>query len=415
MKMVRQLFQVLFYLHLLLTAGMVIFITVYGLTSDSGKNHFHPFMWYPPILASTACGGIISFMWQWITFKNPREALKAVFWLSPLLTCLMSAIFVYIGTALSLAVGTVSFVSAVAQSLYGCWVSPRFEYATNILSVSTAFPPAKTKVLTLSSILIGILYGCFLVFGIGGAKALQDKMKLAFLFILVIILSLCWTMQFLKNVIQVTISRVTYQQIVGVNIDTHVAISDIIKHFAGSIAIGSILVPFITLFRSFARSMFLIGKHEIMFSCVGCYMGMSSVLVNIGNRWGFVHVGLYNKGFVQASSDTWEMFTRVGMLPLIDSDLTGTLCFLSGVAVGAICSMLSGIWSLVLHHSYALEVSIYAFLIGYFMCRLAMGWVQACVAAYYVAYAENPESTQMDSTIPVRLEQIQRSQALQLF
>lgn len=48
-------------------------------------------------------------------------------------------------------------------------------------------------------------------------------------------------------------------------------------------------------------------------------------------------------------------------------------------------------------------------------CRLAIAWVQACVSAYYVAYAENPQSTQFDSTIPVRLEQLNRSQALQIF
>jgi hypothetical protein len=44
---------------------------------------------------------------------------------------------------------------------------------------------------------------------------------------------------------------------------------------------------------------------------------------------------------------------------------------------------------------------------------MAIAWPQACVSAYYVAYAENPQSTQFDSTIPVRLEQLHRSQALQ--
>lgn len=72
---------------------------------------------------------------------------------------------------------------------------------------------------------------------------------------------------------------------------------------------------------------------------------------------------------MQASSDTWEMFIRVGLQQLIDLDLTGAFCFLSGVAVGAICSLVSGIWSLRVHRSYAIEVSIYAFLIGYFMVR----------------------------------------------
>ncbi|XLS98295.1 hypothetical protein HN51_041030 [Arachis hypogaea] len=409
----RIIFQILFYLHLLLTAATVIFITVYGLTTESGGQHFHPLKWYPPVLASTACGGIIGFMWQWITFSYPRNALKAAFWLGPLLTCLMAGMFVYMGTATSLIVGLVSFCSALAQSLYGCWVSHRFEYATNILSVSTAFPPAKTRVLVLATIVIGTLYCCFLVSGIGGATALQDKFKLAFIFILVIMLSLGWTMQFLKNVIQLTISRVTYLQILGNHMDTCAALRDSINRSGGCIAIGSILIPVFTLFRSFGRLMSLLGgEDEILFCCV---MVLVNVLPQFVNRWSFVHIGAYNKEFVHASRDTWEMFNSSRMLPLIDSDLTGALCFLSGVAVGAFCSMVSGIWILVMRQSYALEVSIYAFLIGYFVCRLAMGWLQACVAAYYVAYGENPENDQFDSTIPARLEQIQRSQALQLF
>ncbi|XP_027351128.1 protein PNS1-like [Abrus precatorius] len=414
----RRVFEILFYLHLFLVAVFVIFLTIYGLVSDSHTHHFHPQKWYPPLLASTACAGIVGFTWQWITARHPTRAVKLAFWLSPLLTCAMGVLFVCIGSAVSLAAGVIALVSALIQSLYGCWVRTRFEYATKVLSVSIAFPPTKTKELTLTSIVIGILYCCFLVSGIGGARAIESRTKLASFFILVILLSLGWTLQFLKNAMYVTISRVKYMHFAGgVDMDTRVAFGDTIKYLTGSVSIGSILVPLIGLFRGFARSTSLVGgdTDEFMFSCVSCYMGIASLLVTCGNRWGFVHVGVYNKGFVQASSDTWEMFIRVGLEQLIDLDLTGAFCFLSGVAAGSICSLVSGIWSLLMHKNYAIEVSIYAFLIGYFMCRLAIAWLQACVSAYYVAYAENPQSAQFDSTIPVRLEQLNRSQAMQIF
>jgi hypothetical protein len=82
-----------------------------------------------------------------------------------------------------------------------------------------------------------------------------------------------------------------------------------------------------------------------------------------------VQVGVYNKGFVQASMDTWEMLKKVGLEPIIDRDLTGSFCFLSGMAGGAICTLVGGAWTFAVHKSYATEVSIYAFLIGYFMVR----------------------------------------------
>jgi len=278
---------------------------------------------------------------------------------------------VYIGYAPSLAAGVVSLVSALIQSLYGIWVRHRFEYASRILSVSIADPPTQSMRLAFSSILIGILYCSFMVCGIGGARAIE-RTKLSVFFILVILLSLGWTLQFLKNVLQVTISRVKYMHLAGgVIMDTKVALNDTVKYLTGSVSIGSILVPFITLFRGFARSTSLIGGDtgEFMFSCVSCYMGIASLLVTCGNRWGLVHVGVYNKGFVQASSDTWDIFNRVGLEELINLDLTGSFCFLSGVAGGAICSLVSGTWSIVIHKNYATEISIYAFLIGYLMVR----------------------------------------------
>nr|KYP60210.1 Protein pns1 [Cajanus cajan] len=341
-------------------------------------------------------------------------AIRAAFCLSPLLTSAVGFLFVYIGSSPSLAVGIVALVSALIQSLYGFWVIPRFDYANRILSVSIADPPTKSMRLAFYSTLIGILYCCFLVCGIGGARAIEDRAIVTALFILVILMSLSWTMQFLKNVMQVTISRVKYMHLSGgVIMDTSVALHDTVEYQTGSVSFGSMLVPLITLLRGSARLTSLVGgdTDELMFAYASCYMELASLLVACGNRWGFVHVGVYNKEFVKASSDTWDIFNRVGLKQLIDLDLTGSFCFLSGVAGGAMCGLVSGIWSIVIQKSYATEISIYAFLIGYFIFRLAMSWPQACVSAYYVAYAEHPQSTQFDSTIPVRLEELRRSQA----
>ncbi|XP_045790374.1 protein PNS1-like [Trifolium pratense] len=412
-NIVRKVFKILFYLHLILISLLVISLTIYGLITTSQNHNFHLMNWYPPLFTSITCAGVFGFIWQWITLKNPKKAIRATFWLSPLLTCAMAIMFVYIESPISLAFGVIALVFSLIQSLYGCWVNHRFEYANKILSTSLVDFPIKTMWLTFSSIFIGIIYCFFLVIGIGGARAIENKTKLTSLFILLILLSLGWSMQFLKNVIQVTISRIKYMNLgFGEVMDTRVAFNDTLKYLSGSVSIGSILVPFISTFRGFARSLKIIGgdSDEFMFSCVSCYMGIATILVSCGNRFGFVHVGVYNKGFVQASCDIWDMFNRVGLVQLIDLDLTGSFCFLSGVAGGAISSLVSGIWSIVLQKNYATELSIYAFLIGYFMVRLALAWPQACVSAYYVAYAENPQSTHFDSTIPMRLEQLQRSQ-----
>ncbi|KAJ6877401.1 protein PNS1-like isoform X2 [Populus alba x Populus x berolinensis] len=406
--LVLRLFRVLFFLHMVLIAILVISLTIRGLLS-AHSHHFHPKKWYPPLLTATGCAGIVAFTWQWFTLCNPSRALRTAFWLSPLLTCAVGVLFVLIGSAAGLTIGVIAIVLALILSLYACWVNPRFDYATKVLSIAAASPPAKTTTVVNLSIITGTVYSCFLVSGIGGATAVGTVMDT--LFILAILASLTWSTQVIRNTLQVTIARVKYLQFAyGVEMDLRIALRDTFKYSMGSVCISSVLVPIITVVHGSARAISLIvgGTDEFLFSCANCYAAVAATLVSYGNRWGLVQVGVYNKGFVQASMDTWEMMKRVGLEPIIDRDLTGSFCFLSGMAGGAICTLAGGAWTFAVHKSYATEVSIYAFLIGYFMCRIEMAWLQSCVSAYYIAYTENPQNTRLDPAILFRLEEFQR-------
>ncbi|KAK3198197.1 hypothetical protein Dsin_021612 [Dipteronia sinensis] len=410
-QFMRKLFQILFYCQLILITILTVFLSIRGVVSSWRSHHFHPKKWYPPMLASVASSGLIALTWQWIVSCNPSKAIKACFWLSPLLTFAVGILFLIIGSASGSAIGVIAIVCAVIQSLYTCWVNPRFEYAIKILSISTAFPPAKTTFFVVLSIIVGVVYSSLLVSGIGGATATGTGLDI--LFKVLILLSLAWSMQVIKNVVLVTISRVKYINFAyGADFCTGIAFRDTNKHLMGSVIIGSALVPIFGVIRGSSRTISLVvgDADEFLFSCADCYSSVAMSLGTLGNRWGFVHVGVYNKGFVQASVDTWDMFRMVGMEMLIDSDLTGAFCFLSGIAGAAICALVGGIWTLAVHKSYAIEVSIYAFLFGYFMCRVALAWPQACVSAYYVAYADNPQGPRFDSTIPARIQELQRHQ-----
>lgn len=70
--LVQRLFRALFFAHILLIAILVICLTIRGLLS-SHSHHFHPKKWYPPLLAATACAGIVAFTWQWFTFLTLQE------------------------------------------------------------------------------------------------------------------------------------------------------------------------------------------------------------------------------------------------------------------------------------------------------------------------------------------------------
>ncbi|KAL3841085.1 hypothetical protein ACJIZ3_025676 [Penstemon smallii] len=408
----NKFFTYLFYIHLLLISILVIVLTVLGVLSTVNTNNFNPKKWYLPVLSSTAFAGIIGFAWQAFTSFNPSRTLRAAFWLSPLFTCGLGILLVLVGTPGSLGASVIALVFSVLQSLYACWVSPRLEHANKILKVSISYHPPKVKATAVISTIACTLHSSFLMSGIGGATATRTKIDT--IFIILILGSLTWTMQIVKNMMQVTASHIKYMQFTcGIEVEFKAVVKNAVKYSMGSICIGSIIVPVLGVVRGLARGVSLLSGDvdEFMFSCANCCSGVGSSIVAYGNRWGFVHVGVYNKGIVQASMDTWEMFRRVGIEKLIDSDLTSSFCFLCGVAAGSICALVGGIWALVIEKKYATEVTIYTFLIGYFMTRVAMAWVQASVTAYYVAYAENPQqSQQFDTTITDYMREIQRSQ-----
>ncbi|KAL3632664.1 hypothetical protein CASFOL_025648 [Castilleja foliolosa] len=408
---INKLFLSLFYTHLVLITALVIFLTLRATLSSSHNHRFHPKQWCLVVLSSTALSGIMGFSYQALTGLNPSTAFKTTFWLSPLLTCAFGVLLVLIGTPASLAASIITLICSILQSLYACWANPRFKHAIKILTVSLAYYPPKVKPAIILSIVVSIVYSSLLMLGIGGATATGTKINLLFIFL--ILASLTWTTQIIKNTMQVMVSHVKYMQFAcGIEVDFKTVAKITGRYSMGSICMGSILVPVITVIWGWARAVSLVSGDvdEFMFSCASCCSGAASRIVAYGNRWGFVHVGVYNKGIVRASMDTWEMFTRNGIEELVNCDLTSSFCFLCGVATGSVCGLVGGTWALFIHRSYATEVSIYVFLIGYFTNRVAMSWVQASVTAYYVAYAENPESQQFDNTIPAYLRELQRSQ-----
>jgi len=146
-----------------------------------------------------------------------------------------------------------------------------------------------------------------------------------------------------------------------------------------------------------------------MFSCAHCCLGVMETVFRFGNRWAFVQVATYSKGFVKSSQDTWDLFQARGLEPVINQDLTSPICFLSGVASGALCVIVSGSWTFATHKSLTATVSLLSFLIGYFMTRITMAVPQACVCAYYVCFAENPENREFDNTVPDSIKYFEAS------
>lgn len=176
------------------------------------RHHFHPVEWYPPLLSATAGSAVAAFIWHQLVQCSPWRAVKAAFWLSPVLALGVGILLLCAGSIAGLVIGVISVISAISLALYGCWVNPRFEYTSKVISVSIASVSTEISCLIGFSVTAAALYSGFTVCGIGGAAAVGAAPDMAF--ILIELLSLTWTMHVIKNALQATVSRLVYLRLV---------------------------------------------------------------------------------------------------------------------------------------------------------------------------------------------------------
>ncbi|XP_008812066.1 uncharacterized protein LOC103723050 [Phoenix dactylifera] len=403
-----KLAMILFLTHLLALAILITFLSVRGFMDRAPA--FHPIYWYVPLFTSSASSALTALLWLLLTLRHPSKALKASLWLSPFLTCAVAMLLLANGTGSSLACAALALALALIQSLYACWVTPRLPHAYQILSAATpAVQPSVAIAKYIAAMLLtGLAYSSFWILGVGGVAA-DRASRFGPLYVLMLLLSLWWSMQVMRYLVHVAVARVAYMKLARGAEEAFRGATG--ARWLGGVCLGAAVAPVVGAVRGSARAMGLVAgdSDEFLFSCTSCYMGVADRLVAWGNRWGLVHVGAHDKGFGRASTETWEMFVKQGMRRLIDRDLTGSFCFLCGVAGGAAAALVAGCWALAVESSYVTGITLYAFIIGYFMIRIAMAWPQACVAAYHVAYAENPQNSRLGSLIPNRIGELQSS------
>ncbi|KAJ0966378.1 hypothetical protein J5N97_027516 [Dioscorea zingiberensis] len=404
-----QLAKIIFSGHLLAVAILITFLALRAFLEAPG---FRPTHWCIPLITSTVVSAIAALSWLLLSLHHPSMALKASLWLSPLFTCATGILLLATGTGLGLAVATFTLATALSLALYSCSTISQLKRTHQILTDSITAVPLSIKVARFVTfgLITGVIYAWFWSLGAGGV--LSKGSPFAGIYILVLFLSLAWTMNVIRNTMHVAISRIAYMHLMhGLDMDVSQAFTEAATKSLSSICLGSAMAPAIGAFRGMARAMAAIagGSDEFLFSCATCYTGLADQLLPSGNWWAFVHVGVHSKGFVQASRDVWELFVKQKMVPVIDRDFTAVFCFLSGIAGGTLSAMVGGSWMLVVEKRYVTGGAACAFLVGYFMVRIGTAWAQACVLAYHVAYAENPMNQRLGLAMSEWLKELESS------
>lgn len=411
--------KVFFILHLLAFIALTIFL---GVQASSHQNPtYKPFSNFIPLVSSVIVSTISACFWVILAVTNPPKAIKTSLWAAPVFALACGVVILLVANSAALGIGVLVVVFVVGAGLYSCWASgPRLRHASELLSASVtgAHLPPSTSCFVIFVLLAMFGYMAFWTVAISCIAAAEGHlMNYRMAYVAALLVSMAWTMQVLRYVVYVAVAKLAHVRLVyGIRMPggaVEVFCGTIFGPAFGDICMGAMAVPVNSAIRGLARAMKTAagGNDEFILSGQGCCFSVSEKMLGRANRWGFVHVGARGKAFCVASRDVWSLFVLRGIENLVDSDLTGSFCFLSSVTAGALASLVAGSWALDTvdkdQKKLALPVSIYAFLIGYYMCRMMIAWPQACVAAYHVAYAENPHNPQLGTLIPEHLSELQ--------
>ncbi|XP_072087113.1 uncharacterized protein [Arachis hypogaea] len=264
--------------------------------------------------------------------------------------------------------------------LYACWVHNRIKFCIKILTLSLK-PVFKFHDLNQPTFyMLGAALFWMSLWSLAVIGALN--FYLPSLVIIALVLSLAWTSKIMRNVVNISVSRVVaLYYLRGMQSSTKFGFLRALTRNLGSACLGSLFVPAIEATKVVARFLNLVeGEDEFLFCCARCCFRVMESIFRYGNGWAYVQIAAYGKGFVAASQDTWSLFKRLEMEPIVDSDITSSICFLSGVSIASICVIAVSPWISQLYQNFTATLSLLTFFIGYLLTRIAMALPQACVS-----------------------------------
>ncbi|CAG7911315.1 unnamed protein product [Brassica rapa] len=408
-KYTNKFFLLLFILHKIAAIGFVCFLVFRGVQGLIGSNgsvkrkeqRILRFL-LPQVEAASLLSIVLAFSWQMAIRLWPEFMIHFILWSTFLMSLSSGILLLCFQMPATDAVGVSLIAFSIGNGLYACWVTRRIKFCTKIL-VKSLEPVSKFSDLNLPTyymLAAGFFWMSLWIFGVIGALNFYFPPVV----IIGLVLSLAWTTEVMRNVVNLTVSRViALFYLRGMQSSTRFSFQRALSRNLGSACLGSLFVPTIEALRIVARGLNLLkGEDEFMFCCANCCLKLMTFIFEHGNGWAFVQIAAYGKGFVRASQDTWKLFEDVDMVEIVDADITSSICFLTGICSGCVCVIVAAAWTHTVYKPFTATISLLAFFIGYLMTRISMALPHACVSCYYACYAENPESRFFDKTIKER-------------
>ncbi|CAN1244745.1 Protein PNS1 [Linum perenne] len=136
-----------------------------------------------------------------------------------------------------------------------------------------------------------------------------------------------------------------------------------------------------------------IGKNECLLCCVDLLFHLVETLVRFFNKYAYVQIAVYGKGFNRSARDAWELFQSTGVESLVAYDCSGAVLLMGTILCGLITGTCAAVWT---HFKWEaknermLMVGSTAMLMGMVLVGVAMVVVESAATSMYICYAEDP-------------------------
>ena len=197
---------------------------------------------------------ILAFLWQKTVREWPEFMVRFILWSSFATSLSAGILLLCIQMPSTDGVGSVLIIFAVGNGLYACWVTPRTSFCSRIFTKSLE-PVAKFPDLnqpTYWMLGMGFMWISLWILAVIGALNFCCPP----LIIIALILSLSWMAEVMRNVTNLTVSRViALYYLRGMQSNTRFCFQRAISRNLGSACLGSLFVPAIEAMRIVARAL----------------------------------------------------------------------------------------------------------------------------------------------------------------
>jgi hypothetical protein len=246
--------------------------------------------WLPPVEGAVALSIVLAFAWQKAVRAWPRAMVRVIVWSSFGVTLAVGALLMCFSTLACVGMGVAMVAFSIGTGLYACWVTRRVGFTGRVLERAVR-PVDKFRGLNGPAYLMvaaGFAWVSVWCVAVIGAA----RFRFPGLTILALVLSLAWTAEVMRNVANLTSSRViALYYLRGMQSSVRFSFQRALGCNLGSACLGSLFVPTIEALRILARGLNLLeGEDEFMFSCAHCCLSVMNAVFSFGNSWAFVHV-----------------------------------------------------------------------------------------------------------------------------